>query len=355
MKNKKGDDWMPLWIDKWIFGSTRIELTPDERSVWVDFIALSGKDQGYIRANETTPYQNRQLAGMLNIDEELLKRAIDKFLTFGKIKITPEGTIYLINYEQFELSERHKRRVLDEDFNPKYKRFIPCPHGFLSMATSKGYVRKSRCIVALALKRPLTALEEVHHSDGDENNDSPSNLMLFPTHKDHLQYQHGYEVKSIWDGSTLTSAEINDIIAEITALCADKRTPSPLLLSSSSSNSIKGDCKGEEKPKKTYPVPGRPIAQYDCLDLLGYFGNKYKAVVGYPYPANFGKEAKILKDLLGLYKDPKIILDAINIFYERASDDTIKDNWLKGKINVGIFKIKIPELLIQLREELSNE
>lgn len=110
-----------------------------------------------------------------------------------------------------------------------------------------------------------------------------------------------------------------------------------------------------EKPRKVYPIPGRPVSQYDCLDLLGYFGNKYKDAVGYEYPANFGKDGKILKDLLGLYRKPEIILNLINIFFETASDDTgAKENWVKGKMTIGVFRVKVPELLIKLREEQND-
>lgn len=141
MKNKKGDDWMPLWIDKWIFGSTRIELTPDERSVWVDFIALSGKDQGYIRANETTPYQHKQLVGILNIDEELLTRSLAKFIHFGKVKMTEHGTIYLINHQEFELSDRHKRRMMSENEDTASENRTPSPLLSSDSYSNKGVVK----------------------------------------------------------------------------------------------------------------------------------------------------------------------------------------------------------------------
>lgn len=62
--------WIPLWVDKWLWGSTRIELEPDERSVWVDLMALAAKDDGYIRANVGVPYAHQQLAGMLCVSVE---------------------------------------------------------------------------------------------------------------------------------------------------------------------------------------------------------------------------------------------------------------------------------------------
>ena len=61
MKKRKVDPWFPFWVDKWLFGSTRIELEPDERGVFVDLLSLSKKDSGYIRANEGVPYLESQL------------------------------------------------------------------------------------------------------------------------------------------------------------------------------------------------------------------------------------------------------------------------------------------------------
>lgn len=112
MKSK--DDamfWIPLWVDKWIFGSTRIELKHDERAIWVDLLALASKDSGYIRANPDTEYPVRLLAGMLNADTELLERSLQRCIETGKIRKAENGIgFYLINWKEYQLSQRHKRR-----------------------------------------------------------------------------------------------------------------------------------------------------------------------------------------------------------------------------------------------------
>ena len=59
--------WFPFWIDKWIFGSMRIEFDVEERGIWIDLYALATKDNGHIRANEDVPYPMEQLSGMLII------------------------------------------------------------------------------------------------------------------------------------------------------------------------------------------------------------------------------------------------------------------------------------------------
>lgn len=110
MKDKKPLDWIPLYIDKHLFGSTRLELEPDERSVWIDLLVLAGKNTGHVRANEGMPYQIKQLAGMLVISEELLERTIKKCIKYKKIEILKDGTIYLPSWQSYKLSPRHKRR-----------------------------------------------------------------------------------------------------------------------------------------------------------------------------------------------------------------------------------------------------
>jgi len=113
---RKADVWFPFFIDKWLFGSTRYELEPDEQSAWIDLLVLSKKDDGYIRANETTPYPLKQLAAFFNKPEELVLRTIQKLLDpkIGKLKEPSPGIYYLPSQETYELSERQKRRIRAE-------------------------------------------------------------------------------------------------------------------------------------------------------------------------------------------------------------------------------------------------
>ena len=111
VKKRKVDPWFPFWIDKWLFGSTRIELEPDERGVFVDLISLSKKDSGYIRANEGVPYLENQLCGLLNITSELFQRTVKKCIKYGKTKKLKDGTLYMTSYEIYSLSDRQERRL----------------------------------------------------------------------------------------------------------------------------------------------------------------------------------------------------------------------------------------------------
>lgn len=115
MKKKTGDDWFPFWIDKWLLGSTRDELTIEQCAIWVDFLALSYKDNGYIRANEGIPYPLKRLAGLLNRPEKLIQQTINRCLEkkINKLRLEPDGTLYVISHPEYELSKRHKRRFIE--------------------------------------------------------------------------------------------------------------------------------------------------------------------------------------------------------------------------------------------------
>jgi len=70
-----------FFSEKYLWGSTRSELHPDERAVWIDFLCLASLNFGVIEA-----YSRDQLAQQLLISRELLDRSIEKFIKFGKVK-----------------------------------------------------------------------------------------------------------------------------------------------------------------------------------------------------------------------------------------------------------------------------
>lgn len=49
-----------------------------------------------------------------------------------------------------------------------------------------GYVREHRLVMEAVLGRYLTPQEVVHHKDGNNQNNTPSNLELFTKNSDHL-------------------------------------------------------------------------------------------------------------------------------------------------------------------------
>ena len=109
IKRQADKKWFPFWVDKWIFGSMRIEFNLEERAIWIDLLALASKDDGYIRANEDIPYPLNQLAGILIIPKDKLKKAIDKFVKKGKLIRLPNRTLEVDKWEKYQLSESYLR------------------------------------------------------------------------------------------------------------------------------------------------------------------------------------------------------------------------------------------------------
>ncbi len=222
MEKKETKLWIPFYVDKWLFGSTRIDLTPEERGVWIDLLAIAAKDDGHIRANVGVPYPLEQLSGFLRVPVSLLRRTITKCLKKGKLTRCKDRTLFISSWSKYQFTDRHRRRVEpqadNEHENAKGffgKMFIQCPPSFSKMATKNNLVRTSRLFTAIAMGRQLKSEEQAHHRDGNEKNNYPENLMLFKNQGDHSNYSWGAEIKPLWDGSKLTKHEATLLKANI--------------------------------------------------------------------------------------------------------------------------------------------
>lgn len=80
----KRPGYIKFYPERWIFGSTRDEMTNAERAVWLDFLALAYLNDSPGQIDFTS---FKRLAKQLNISLKLLKGTIKKALANGKIKI----------------------------------------------------------------------------------------------------------------------------------------------------------------------------------------------------------------------------------------------------------------------------
>lgn len=120
--------WTKLYNSEWIEGSIRIDLTPAERSIWADFLALAGlsRREGYIERSQGIPYTIKELAHKLALtgteDEtinegmELLKSTISKCEREGRIELDECGTIRIVNWDKYQstpekVREKKKRTL----------------------------------------------------------------------------------------------------------------------------------------------------------------------------------------------------------------------------------------------------
>jgi hypothetical protein len=98
----------------WLTGSIRAQLTPAERSVWADLLALANESRfrGIICRAKGIPYQREFLATLLEIPIELLNSTIDKCIKDEnaddpntRIMIDEDGCIIITNWDKYQTSE----------------------------------------------------------------------------------------------------------------------------------------------------------------------------------------------------------------------------------------------------------
>ncbi|MGA2363004.1 MAG: hypothetical protein ABSG73_11160 [Candidatus Aminicenantales bacterium] len=114
MRRGKIYDWLPLWRNKWLMGSTRWELDPAERGVFIDFLCLAAADDGFIRANPTTPYPVEYLAGMLRVPADVISRTIERCVAFGKLTRLENGILYVNSWKDYQIDPRRKRELMQK-------------------------------------------------------------------------------------------------------------------------------------------------------------------------------------------------------------------------------------------------
>ncbi len=114
-----------LWSEQWLLGSTRTELTNEERAVFIDFLCLAAMKGGCIEC-----YSRDQLASQLCISRELLDHCVKKFIETGKIerkyyKREKKEIFCIKKWEQYQpeylwkkpYKSTKKRRSAEEDKN----------------------------------------------------------------------------------------------------------------------------------------------------------------------------------------------------------------------------------------------
>lgn len=98
--------WLKFYSERYLIGgSTRTELEPDERSVWLDVLCLANRRDGCFEV-----FSRDHLAQQLRISRELMDRSIAKFLEYKKIKKQSakghKSELFIVsNWEQYQYGE----------------------------------------------------------------------------------------------------------------------------------------------------------------------------------------------------------------------------------------------------------
>lgn len=117
--------WVKLWVNEWLDGTSRFELTAPQRLLWIDLLALAGRSRfpGFIYAGlagdgSKVGYPIAYLAGVLQMDEVTLNNALKLLQEHCHITLdesAPENyVIGIINWEKYQseyLRQRAYRKV----------------------------------------------------------------------------------------------------------------------------------------------------------------------------------------------------------------------------------------------------
>lgn len=76
--------WFKIHAEKWMIGSTRWELTLEERAIWLDFLALASLNDPPGRFSY---HSMGQLSDQLKAPPKKIENAMKKFVDFKKIEV----------------------------------------------------------------------------------------------------------------------------------------------------------------------------------------------------------------------------------------------------------------------------
>jgi len=103
-KNTKEKTWIKFYPEKWIFGSTREEMTNAERAVWMDILSLAAMNDPL---GQVDFISYKRLANQLNISVKLLKSTIKKAIVYEKIELIE------LKETQIGSNFREKEEIID--------------------------------------------------------------------------------------------------------------------------------------------------------------------------------------------------------------------------------------------------
>lgn len=112
--------WIKLWTQEVIHGTTLKELEPDERAVWFELLCVAGDSiiPGKICISIDCPYTEEQLCKLLNVNSKLLQKAFTTLKKVDKIRANGTGIIEVVNFEKYQGSESeiNDRRVYMKEY-----------------------------------------------------------------------------------------------------------------------------------------------------------------------------------------------------------------------------------------------
>lgn len=96
--------WVKLHTLEWLEGSIRVDLTPPERSIWADLLAMAGlcRREGHIERSQGIPYSVDDLAARFTVPVELVQSTLNKCVAEGRMQRNGDGTFTITNWPKYQ-------------------------------------------------------------------------------------------------------------------------------------------------------------------------------------------------------------------------------------------------------------
>ena len=225
--------WVKLWVNEWLDGTTRYEMSDVQRAFWIDLLALAGRSRypGRIFAGETPEgpvgYPLVKFASQMTSPIDIQK-TLRLFERTGKIKLTktcesPElFMIELLNWDRYQSEYQRQKKYRGGANKIKLK-----AQQVVSAALKNGTIKKADHCQRCGKSEKL----EAHHYRGYEEQDFLEVLWLCKgcheeVHHDPAELQESYRRRYTRRNTTEGEGE-GEVEVEEEKRSAEERTPLP--------------------------------------------------------------------------------------------------------------------------------
>lgn len=105
--------WFKIYGERWFMGSTRWELSPEQRSIWVDLLARASINQVPGRIEY---FSLEQLSDQFQVNLALLEETLKRCKEVNKIKYYPEkNLILIINWKKYQSEYERQKSYRQQD------------------------------------------------------------------------------------------------------------------------------------------------------------------------------------------------------------------------------------------------
>ncbi len=127
-------NWVKLWVDEWLGGTTRFELSEKQRAIWIDLLAMAGKSRfpGVVASGKYddgySGYPISYLACTLVYDKDTFTEALGVCEKYGKIKIEYRNhdgvdnvVIYINSWDQYQSEYQRQKKYGNKEEQEIFK------------------------------------------------------------------------------------------------------------------------------------------------------------------------------------------------------------------------------------------